>query len=221
MEPIKTHKEVEKMETITTRDILRQIKYTYKPGEMRLLIAEHQLTLRYAKNGRCIECERDGEIVENCNYTLANRMLKKLSQDESLKIKLLHPQAYKWRRIRLDDARLEEWIDDLVANFLGDTQALGCTYLHEALYDICKKHMTGKVVSVDRTLKMIAKSRGILGSSVAATIRSAVISHFQKAYDRLTPECQQYFTEEWCSSPIFVRQFSHYVLDCICKFSST
>ena len=138
MEPIKTHKEVEKMETITTRDILRQIKYTYKPGEMRLLIAEHQLTLRYAKNGRCIECERDGEIVENCNYTLANRMLKKLSQDESLKIKLLHPQAYKWRRIRLDDARLEEWIDELVANGLGDTQALGCTYLDEALYDRCK-----------------------------------------------------------------------------------
>ena len=209
------------METITTNDVLRQIKYTKKSGEMRLFIAKHKLTLRFSKNARSIDCEKDGEIVETCNYTALHRMLRELSENQRFKIKLLHPQAYKWRRIRLDDARLEEWIDDLVANFLGDTQALGCTYLHEALYDICKKHMTGKVVAVDRTLKMIAKARGILGSSVAATIRSAVFPHYFKACGRLEPEYQQHFTEEWCSSSIFVRQFSHYVLDCICKFSST
>ena len=205
------------METITTNDVLRQIKYTKKSGEMRLFIAKHRLILHYSQNGRSIDCEKDGETIENCNYTVVHRLLNKLSEDERLKIKLLHPQAYKWRRIRLDDARLEEWIDDLVANFLGDIQALGCTYLHEALYDICKKHMTGKAVAVEKTLKRIAKARGILVSSVAATIRSAVFPHYSKAYDRLEPEYQKHFTEEWCSSTIFVRQFSHYVLDCICS----
>ena len=81
------------METITINDALRQIKYTQKPGEMRLLIAKQQLTLRYAQNSRIIECETDGERMKNCNYTAAHRMLKELSLNESFKIKLLHPQA--------------------------------------------------------------------------------------------------------------------------------
>lgn len=209
------------METITTSDVLRQIKYTKKSGEMRLLIAEHRLTLRYSHNSRIIDCEKDGKTIENCNYTVVHRLLNKLSEDERLKIKLLHPHANQWRKLRLDDAELQEWIDKLVADFLGNTRALGRTYLRDALCDICKKHMTGKAVAVEKTLKMVATSRGVQVSSVAATIRSAVISHFQKAYDRLTPECQQYFTEEWCSSTIFVRQFSHYVLDCIGALPAT
>ena len=207
------------METITISDVLRQIKYTKKSSKMRLFIAKHKLTLRYSQNSRIIDCEKDGETLENCNYTVLHRMLEELSENERLKIKLRNPQAYKWRKIRLDDADLQEWIDDLVTEFLGDTRALGCTYLREALYDICKKHISGKAVAVEKTLKRIAKSRGILAASVAATIRSAVFSHFHEAYDRLEPECQQHFTEEWCSSRIFVRQFSHYILDCIVRFS--
>ena len=209
------------METITINDALRQIKYTQKPGEMRLLIAKQQLTLRYAQNSRIIECETDGERMKNCNYTAAHRMLKELSLNESFKIKLLHPQAKQWRKIPLDDEELYDWIDNLLANFLGDTQALGYTYLQEALFDLCKKHISGRAVSVERVLKRIAKSRGILVGSVEATVRSAAYPHYSNAYDRLEPEYQQHFTEEWCSSPIFVRQFSHYVLDCICKFSYT
>ncbi len=205
------------METITTNDVLRQIKYTKKSGEMRLLIAEHRLTLRYSQNGRSIDCEKDGETIENCNYTVVHRLLNKLSEDERLKIKLLHPHANPWRKIRLDDAELQKWIDKLLADFLGTTRALGYTYLREALHDICKKHMSGKAVTVEKTLKMVATSRGVQVSSVAATIRSAVFPHYSKAYDRLEPEYQKHFTEEWCSSTIFVRQFSHYVLDCICS----
>lgn len=209
------------METITTNDVLRQIKYTKKSGEMRLFIAEHRLTLRYSQNGRSIDCEKDGETIENCNYTALHRMLRELSENQRFKIKLLHPHANPWRKIRLDDATLQKWIDKLLADFLGTTRALGYTYLREALHDICKKHMSGKAVTVEKTLKMVATSRGVQVSSVAATIRSAVFPHYFKSCGRLDPEYQQYFTEEWCSSTIFVRQFSHYVLDCICKLSST
>ena len=93
------------METITTNDVLRQIKYTKKSGEMRLLIAEHRLTLRYSQNGRSIDSEKDGETIENCNYTVVHRLLNKLSEDERLKIKLLHPHANPWRKIRLEDRK--------------------------------------------------------------------------------------------------------------------
>lgn len=202
------------MEVINTLDVMKYIKHSYKSGEMRLLIAKHEISLYYSKCGRTIYGQKDGIDIENCNYTVVHRMLDELTENERYKIKLLNPQSSEWKKICIDDEELIRMINSITADFVFETHLLGYTYLNEALFDISRKHMDGKVVDVERSLKAIAKSRGIQVTSLKNTIGST-IRHYDMYVSRLAPEIKKYFIDKWCSSRMFLRDLSHYFLDCI------
>lgn len=154
---------------------------------MRLLIAKHEISLYYSKWGRTIYGQKDGIDIENCNYTVVHRFLDELTENKRYKIKLLNPQSSEWNKICIDDEELIRMINSITADFVFKTHLLGYTCLNEALFDISRKHMDGKVVDVEKSLKAIAKSRGIQVTSVKNTIGST-IRHYDMYVSKLDPE---------------------------------
>lgn len=191
------------------------MRCTIDLGEMSLKTTNHKIHLHYSDRGRSVSGEIDGSEIKNCNYKAVHRLLDELTENGRYTIKLINPQSSNWKKICMSDEELRQVIDNITADFICETHLFGYTYLCTALYEISKQHIDGKVVNVDKVLKAIAKSRGVRPAAVDNSISTALLGNFRKFYDNLKPEYKKDILESWCSTRMFVRNFSHYILNCI------
>ena len=203
------------MEVISVNDVLKQMRCTIDLGEMSLKTTNHKIHLHYSDRGRSVSGEIDGADIKNCNFKVVHRLLDEITEKGRYSIKLINPQSSEWKKINMNDEYLKLWVEHLTSGLIVKTQLLAFTYLCDALFEISKQHIDGKVVNVDKTLKAIAKSRGIRPAAVDNSISTALLGNFRKFYDNLKPEYKNDILESWCSTRMFVRNFSHYILDCI------
>ena len=203
------------MEVISVNDVLKQMRCTIDSGEMSLKTTNHKMNLCYSDRGRSVSGEIDGAEIKNCDYKVVHRLLDEITEKGRYTIKLINPQSSEWKKINMNDEYLKLWVEHLTSGLIVKTQLLAFTYLCDALFEISKQHIDGKVVNVDKTLKAIAKSRGIRPAAVDNSISTALLGNFRKFYDNLKPEYKKDILESWCSTRMFVRNFSHYILDCI------
>ncbi|MCI9449670.1 MAG: hypothetical protein HFE30_05390 [Clostridiales bacterium] len=202
------------MEVISVIDVLKQMKFTFDSGEMSLKSTNHKISLCYSILGMNISGTLDGIEIENCNYKTVHRMLDEITENGRYIIKLINPRSSKWKKIRMSDEKLRQIIDDITADyFKPDTHLFGYKYTCEALYEICRKHIDGKSVNVDRTLKSISKSRGVKSTAIQTSIYTSARNNYHEFYENLKPEYKKDILESWCTPRIFVRNFSHYTLD--------
>ena len=191
------------------------MRCTIDLGEMSLKTTNHKIHLHYSDRGRSVSGEIDGADIKNCNFKVVHRLLDEITEKGRYSIKLINPQSSEWKKINMNDEYLKLWVEHLTSGLIVKTQLLAFTYLCDALFEISKQHIDGKVVNVDKTLKAIAKSRGIRPAAVDNSISTALLGNFRKFYDNLKPEYKNDILESWCSTRMFVRNFSHYILDCI------
>ena len=203
------------MEVISVNDVLKQMRCTIDLGEMSLKTTNHKIHLHYSDRGRSVSGEIDGAEIKNCDYKVVHRLLDEITEKGRYTIKLINPQSSEWKKICMSDEELRQVIDNITADFICETHLFGYTYLCTALYEISKQHIDGKVVNVDKVLKAIAKSRGVRPAAVDNSISTALLGNFRKFYDNLKPEYKKDILESWCSTRMFVRNFSHYILNCI------
>lgn len=203
------------MEVISVNDVLKQMRCTTESSDIYIEITNHKIDLCCSNRGMNVSGEIDGSEIKNCNFKAVHRLLDELTENGRYSIKLINPQSTDWKKIRMSDEELRRVIDSITADFICETHLFGYTYLCEALYEICRKHIDGKSVNVDRTLKSIAKSRGVRPIAIDRSIKSAIKNNFREFYKNLKPEYKKYILTSWHSTRMFVRNFSHYILDCI------
>lgn len=203
------------MEVISVNDVLKQMKCTIDSGEMSLKTTNHKINLHYSDRGRSVSGEIDGAEIKNCNYKAVHRLLDEITDKGRYSIKLINPQSGEWKKINMNNDDLKWTIEYLTSGLIVKTQLLAFTYLCDALFEISKQHIDGKVVNVDKTLKAIAESRGVKPAAVDNSISTALLGNFRNFYDNLKPEYKNDILELWCSTRMFVRNFSHYILNCI------
>ena len=191
------------------------MRCTTESSDISLEITNHKINLCCSNGGMNVCGKLDGAEIKNCNYKAVHRLLDELTENGRYTIKLINPQSSNWKKICMSDEELRQVIDNITADFICETHLFGYTYLCTALYEISKQHIDGKVVNVDKVLKAIAKSRGVRPAAVDNSISTALLGNFRKFYDNLKPEYKKDILESWCSTRMFVRNFSHYILNCV------